>query len=90
MNTRFTVIVNYYLSVCSHVPLCYIDKLNSDNVFLCNICTTWVLDVNFSHDASGKYCIYEATVDGAQYCETHKLYYDPIREKHKSSSLDYY
>ena len=49
INTRFIAIVNHYLRVHSHVPLCYIDKLNSD-VFLCIfvLCGFWI---------SGKYCI---------------------------------
>ena len=73
INTRFIAIVNYYFSVHSYEPYRYIDKLNSD---MCSY-VTFILNrfwmSTFSHDASGKYCICEATVDGAQYCETRQL-----------------
>ena len=44
------------------------------HVFLCNICVLHgFLMLTSSHDASGRYCICEATVSGAQYCKTQEL-----------------
>ena len=54
--------------VHSHVPLSD-RQIEQWHVFLYDIHTTWVLDVDFSHDASGKYCICEATVGSAKYCK---------------------
>ena len=57
----------------SYEPHCYVDKLKSDmcSYVIFIVHGFWML--TFSHDASGKYCIYEVAIGGAQYCKMREL-----------------
>ena len=80
LNERFCVIdTNKYeiyfncTGVNSHVPHRYIYKLDNDMCSLVIFVQRGFWMSRFSHDASEKYYICEATVGGVQYYETWEL-----------------
>ena len=65
MQDLLQLYITILVCIRMYIPYRYIDNIEQSYVLLCNIRTTRVLDVDFSHASSGKYYICEATVGGA-------------------------